>query len=401
MTSVIVLGGGASAISMLRAARRLGLHTICVDAKEDAPGAREADELLRAGTNQVRRIVAVLGGREDLAAVFAPASDADVTNQVALARRLGLRCDVSVAAARASVDRGFFRGLCDLLRLPGPRYAHGRPERVIPRLGRLRLPVTVRPNDAPGRVTRCDKRTAVPAALAVAAQSSPSRTVLVEELLTGTGYAVEAVVDGGEVALLGVGRSVPGAGAGAGQWAGFGPGWYMPAAPDELAQRLRPAVEQVCRTLRYRRGPLRVDVLLTESGQFVLREMGARPGGDGMVELLGLVNGLDTTEVHLLRALDEPAELAPTAARHAAAGTLTAPATGTLLTVRGLAELRSLPGPAEVVLAAAPGDRVQAHARLGLVLAAADDEPRLRQVLRRLYELAVPEITPTRQLQQA
>jgi hypothetical protein len=40
--SLMVLGGADGAITTLRAARRIGLHTICVDQRTDAPAVRSA-----------------------------------------------------------------------------------------------------------------------------------------------------------------------------------------------------------------------------------------------------------------------------------------------------------------------------------------------------------------------
>lgn len=72
-------------------------------------------------------------------------------------------------------------------------------------------------------------------------------------------------------------------------------------------------------------------------------EMGTRLGGNGVAELLGLVNGVDVTEASVLMAIGEPVDLAPCAARFAGSRVLTADVAGTLLGWSGVDQAAGLP----------------------------------------------------------
>ena len=63
MTPVLaVLGGADGAISTIRAAARLGVRTLCVDIRADAPAVRHADEFLNVSTRDVPRLIDALDG---------------------------------------------------------------------------------------------------------------------------------------------------------------------------------------------------------------------------------------------------------------------------------------------------------------------------------------------------
>jgi biotin carboxylase len=114
-------------------------------------------------------------------------------------------------------------------------------------------------------------------------------------------------------------------------------------------------------------------------------EWGARLGGNGVAELLGLAYGVDATEAYVRMALGERVTPVPRHAKHAAFRVLSAPVAGKLVGVDGVEAARAVPGVADLVLAASPGDAVvpytRAGAKLGYLLACADDRARVAAAL--------------------
>ena len=206
MTTIVVLGGADGSLGTLRTARELGLHTICVDMRTDAPGALAADELLNISTLHADELAGVLGPRRDVAAVISPASDVNLPTQFALANALGLPCGLSDAAVRASVDKGYFRQVCDDLGLPGPRFVQGTPAEVARTAPAVAPRLMVKPTDSSGsRGVACVSDLALlPDAIATANAFSGSGVVIVEEFLTGIDFTAEAIVVDGRVELLGI-----------------------------------------------------------------------------------------------------------------------------------------------------------------------------------------------------
>ncbi|WP_433076772.1 ATP-grasp domain-containing protein [Dactylosporangium sp. CA-052675] len=373
MTTLLVLGGADGALGTLRLARTLGVHTICADARADAPGAAVADELLNVSTLAVPALVAALRGRR-VDGVVSPASDVNLPSQYALATRLGLPCGLSEEAVRASVDKGYFRSVCDGLGLPGPRWwqgPHGQARRGLRDAG-VPWPLMVKPTDSSGSrgITRVAEPAGLGPALAEAAAFSRRDVVIVEEYLTGRHFTAEAVVVDGRIAATGVTErrlTDPPYFVTTEHW--------MPGGEqtEDLAERARPVLDELCAALGYRWGALNADLLLTPDGRLVVGEWGARTGGNGVAELLGLAYGVDATEVYVRMALGERVEVSAEPRGHAAFRVLGAPVEGKLVGVDGVEAARAVPGIADVVVAAALGDAVvpytRAGAKLGYLLA--------------------------------
>ncbi|MFI7128838.1 ATP-grasp domain-containing protein [Nonomuraea sp. NPDC050153] len=357
MSHLVILGGSDGTVSAFRAARRMGLTTICVDMRPDAPGVGEADEFLHISTRDVPAIAAALRGRAGLAGLLAPGTDINLPSLVELARMLGLPCGLTEETLRASTDKLYFRQVCERLGLPGPRYA------TDPAL-RPPLPVIVKPVDSGSSrgITICREPGEVPAAMAHAADVSPSGRVIIEELLTGEDLCAEGMLQDGRVALLGLSRRVTA------PPEVVAVGHDMAPGDGVLEKEVTRQLELVCGDLGYSDGPLNVDLFVND-GEVTLVEMGARIGGNGLGEALGLMHGVDTVEAAVRLAVGERPDLTPTRRGPASVRVLRAPAAGTLAAIEGLA---SLPESAEVVVVAKPGDQVvpytECRAKLGYVV---------------------------------
>ncbi|MGA4989387.1 ATP-grasp domain-containing protein [Nonomuraea bangladeshensis] len=369
MRRLVILGGSDGTVSAFRAARRLGLATICVDMRQDAPGVAEADEFLHVSTRDVPAVAAALRDRDGLAGLLAPGSDINLPSLVELARLLGLPCGLTDATLRASTDKLFFREVCERLGLPGPSYCAddywaGDADLAL----RPPLPVIVKPVDSGSSrgITICREPGELPAAIAYAKEVSPSGRALIEELLTGEDLCAEAMLQDGRIALLGLSRRVTA------PPAVVAVGHDMAPADDVLEKEVVRQLERVCADLGYRDGPLNVD-LFVDGGQVTLVEMGARIGGNGLGEALGLMHGVDTVEATVRLAIGERPDLTPARRVPAHVRVLRAPTEGTLVSIDGL---ESLPDGAEVVMVAKPGDHVvpytECRAKLGYVV---DREP--------------------------
>ncbi|GAA2281626.1 ATP-grasp domain-containing protein [Nonomuraea roseoviolacea subsp. roseoviolacea] len=380
MKRLVILGGSDGTISSFRAARRLGLATVCVDMRADAPGAREADEFLHISTRDVEAVTAALLGRDDVAGVLAPGTDINLPALVEVTRRLGLPCGLSDAALRVSVDKAYFREVCARLGLGGPAYVSGSAREVMREAGRLSFPAIVKPVDSGSSrgITVCADPSGLAGAVEAAAAVSPSATVIVEELVTGRDLCGEAFLQDGRVALLGLSDRV----VAAPQVVAVG--HDMAPRDETLTAEVTRQLEAVCAEVGYTDGPLNLDLFVTGDA-VVLIEMGARIGGNGMGEALGLMYGVDTVAAAVLLAIGERPELTPRWSRHASVRMLRSRSAGTLLALDGLSEALALPGVSDVVVTTRPGEPVvpytECRAKLGYVLASGDSATAVAEVL--------------------
>lgn len=395
MSTLLVLGGADGSLGTIEAARRLGIATLCVDRRSDAPAVTCADEYLSLSTLDVEAIVRAVSGRADLVGVMSPASDVNLPAQFALARRLGLPVGLSGDAVHASTDKGFFRDVCRRIGLAGPAYLQGTVTDVVTGRAALRPPLMVKPSDSSGGrgVSRCDDPSDLADACAEAARWSASGSVIVEEHVDGVDMGAEAFVIDGRIALLAVGvRELT-------EPPHFVTRETHVQAPGEQSwAEIRRCLDAVCQALGYRWGSLNADLIVRPDGRVVIVEIGARLGGNGSLELLGLSHGLDANESAVLLATGATPDLRPRASRYAAFRVLEAPAEGKLLAIEGDDAARAVPGIFQVLVAAQPGEHVapytRAGAKIGYLLAAAESRAAVVAALDRAQALLRVEVCP-------
>lgn len=381
--SVVVLGAAIGVFETYRAAQRMGLRTIAVDVRPDAPALGLADEQLIISTRDVDAVHEALLGRDDLRGVVAPASDVALDAQRRLSRRLGLPCGLSAATVRASHDKTYLRQVCDDLGLPTCRWATGVPGPPLLReTERLGLPVVVKPADAQSSrgVARCREGDDLTAAIAEAAAFSYSGRVIVEEEMLGQHLSAECIVEDSRAAFLGLSartitrapRAITTEHAMSGE------------LPGHVVDQVHDLVDALCRALDYRRGPMMLDLVLGADDTVRIVEIGARVGGDPLGELVRLTHGVHTVENAVRAAVGLPFDLGRRRRPSAAVGRIILPdAVGTVAGVRGAGPAAMLPGVERVRIGAQQGDRVEGGAcladQLGYVLTTAPTVCEARQ----------------------
>lgn len=388
-----VLGGADGSLPTLQAARRLGIATVCLDMRGDAPGALVADEFCNVSTTDLPAVVAALRAIDGLTGVLSPASDVNLPAQFTAATALGLPSGLSEQAVRASVDKGYFRDVCDQLGCPSLGYVQGSAEYVVDGIDRLGETVMIKPADSSGsrgvaavpnparRPEREQHVAALEAAVAEALRYSLSNVVIAEEFVAGIPLTAEALIDDRQVVAIGISERelTPDP--------HFVTVAHLMSAPDALSDRIGALLEQICAALDYSWGAIDLDVILTPDGTLVPIELGARLGGNGLGELMTLSTGVDTTELAVAMATGERPSVRPRPAGAAAMRVLQAPGEGKLVRIDGVREALRAPEVVDVMLAVRPGEQVypytRAGAKLGYVLSKADDAADARRACSR------------------
>lgn len=371
--TLVILGGADGALTTIAAAHRLGLRTMCVDMREEAPGARAAEEFLHLSTRDVPAIVTALADRPDIVGIMSPASDVNIPHQRAVALALGLPCAITDEAERVSTDKAYFHEVSARLGIRTPAHASGTAADVIEAAATLTWPLVVKPVDLSGGrgVVLCTDLAELRAAAEAAEEWSPTSRVIVEEFVSGRDCGAELFVVDGRVALAGVSERIIGAPP---SLVTVG---HSMSPDDPAAPRLAELVTALTEAIGYRDGPVNVDFIQEDAGGLVLIEMGTRSGGNGIGELVGMIHGVDSTELAVRAAVGEPVhrDQWPEPRRHAAARSFFADRTGTLSALQGLDALEEDPSVVDVIVTARPGDRVepanQCRSKAGFMLLSA------------------------------
>lgn len=368
--SLVILGAADGSVTTYQRARELGYRTIAVDNRPEAPAVAFADEYVQVSVRAPERIAAALlehEERDQLAGVLCPASDVGLPAQAWLARHWRLPHQLPEAALRASVDKAYFRQLCERLGLPGYRSVAGRPgTRLRAAAGRLRFPVLVKPVDASGSrgVVLCTGPDELRTAFGTAAGFSASGRIVVEEFVAGEHLTVEVLVAGGRVAFHAVTERT------------LTPPPLFVTVSHLLPARLTPEtdaalvamVEAVCADLGYRDGSLTLDAVLGDGGELMLIEMGARMGGNGLAELIETCYGVDIIGASIAFAVGEPVVVTPTVPRPTMTHILTADSEGLLAGVDGVAEVMAIPEVVDLQLFVEVGAPVRTYQQAGYKL---------------------------------
>ena len=373
VAAVLLVGGRHPAAA--RAARRAGLRVHYLGARDEAPSwlEGEADAVTLLDTLDVESVTAAAGDIHvtqpfDVAISM---SDACVEAVAVVNERLGLIAN-SPRTARTVNDKALMR---EVLRDSGvasvaaARVTTGEQAKQFP--AEAGYPFILKPVDGSGSrgVTLVPDAESLADAVAHTVGSA-SGTWIAEEYLRGPEFSVETFSAGGEHHLLAVTEKFKGANF-------VEVGHLVPARiASETVRALADEAVACLDAVGLLEGPAHTELILTDKGPRVV-ETHARPGGDGIVELVRLATGLDAQQLTFDWLAGRPLDL--DVARHeirAAATWFLTPHPGTVADVGGLREALTEEGVTEAYLAVAPGDVIgelrSSSDRAGAVIAAAD-----------------------------
>ncbi|MDO4899145.1 ATP-grasp domain-containing protein [Actinomyces sp.] len=370
---VLILGGSPLQVPMIRAARRLGMRTLVVDADPNVPGAALADEFATVSTTDVEGLLALTRDRE-LAGVTSVGTDRPVRAIAAVAQAHGLPA-VSPETAAACTDKALMLEAVARAGVPHPRFALAADlEELRAAVARVGLPCIVKPLDSSGSrgVIQVNTEADLPRALDYALAPSQEAAVIVEELLVGREISCEVLcVDGVYHILATTDKDTTGS-----------PhfietGHTQPADLDtDTLAAAHALVARCLAAVDMHFGPAHVEMMLTENGPALI-EFGSRMAGDFVSShVVPGSTGIDFISLVLRQACGERIEVPPSSGQAAAIRFLTAPQ-GVLRAFHGLDRARSVPGVNAVITLAEPGETIsRLHSstdRLGVVVASGPD----------------------------
>ncbi|HEU5271770.1 MAG TPA: ATP-grasp domain-containing protein [Jatrophihabitans sp.] len=278
-----------------------------------------------------------------------------------LGRRLGVPCHVDAELSRLVLDKSRTR---DVLAAAGVESCRHRvvkePAALAEAADEIGYPCIVKPVDSAGSigVARIDSPADVAAAGLRAGQTD--RELIVEEFLAGAEFSVEAISAGRRHHILAITRKFKKNGTFVEQ------GHLVPAdLPEDDRRSIEQYVVRVLDALGFHDCPSHTEVILTDAGPRLV-ETHNRLGGDQIVDLVGLVTGVDLYDLVARQSLGEDIAAllsaqsgaeAFHAERHAAVwfADPDVPVDLHLTEIAGLDAARALPGVVEVQTTVSPG----------------------------------------------
>lgn len=361
--TLLIISGGIEAADAARRAKAMGLHVVVSDRDTQAPGFAFADS----------RLIADVYGPEETAAaaarysrkvrkidgVLCVAADAPVTAAM-VAQRLrlpGLPLHVAELACDKLAMKRCFRSAGVAV----PWFSEVKTPQELHRIAIERgRDLVIKPVDSRGSrgVQRIAEVPDLNRAFALARAHSPTERVMVEQYLPGPQVSTESIVTGGRCYTPGfsdrnyeyLDRYAP---------FFVENGGDLPSRlPPETQEKVRDLVARAAGAMGITDGTVKGDIVVHDGAPYVIELAARLSGGFFCTREIPLNTGVDFVGAAIRLALGEPVDEAglvprqqtPVIQRYAF------PRPGTVLRVTGAEAAAALPGIAEVVVTARPGD---------------------------------------------
>lgn len=278
MKKVLVIGAGFLQSYVIKRAKEIGLYVLAVDGNPNAMGFQFADEF--AAVNIIDEKACLEYAKEHkVDGVLTAATDYGVLSAAYVAQELGLPGIKYSSAQRIKNKYQVRKCLYDAKADDtGLAYEISLVEDIENIKNSVQYPVMVKPCDGSGSrgAARVDSEKDFYSACVDALNESLSHKVTVEPFIVGKEYGVESFVENGNIHIMAVMQKDM-----------TEPPYYaelghaIPSGlPVELENKVRNCVEKALRALEVNHGSVNMDLLITESGNVHIVDVGARMGGN-------------------------------------------------------------------------------------------------------------------------
>lgn len=372
MKKVLIIGASILQLPAIRKAKELGYYVGVADYNPNAIGIQYADEYFNVSTIDVDGVVRVAEEfRPD--GIMTLATDMPMRAVAAACQKLGL-CGISLETALKATDKGEMIKAFEACGVEHPWYY------IVPTLDDLKniidkiiYPCIMKPTDNAGSrgVVLCHDRTELEAEYEYSHNESRGGAVIIEEYLQGPEFSVEVMVINGEPNVLQITDKLT---TGTPHFVEMG--HTQPTRQnDENANKIRDLACRAVKAVGINVGPAHVEMILTKDGPKMV-ELGARMGGDCITtHLVPLSTGIDMVGCTIQLACGEDIDIKPKFNKGSAIRYFDAH-NGTIKTIKGVDEARTLPGIQEISIVHQVGDTIgeigSSTDRIGFVISQAD-----------------------------
>jgi biotin carboxylase len=361
--TLLIVSGGIEAADAVKHAREMGLHVVVSDIDPDAPGFAFAHD----------RLIADVYGPEETAeaaehyhrtkrkidGVLCVAADAPVTAAL-VAERLGLP-GISVETAKLACDKLAMKRRFAEHGVPVPWFAPvASPSELEALVAERGRDLVIKPVDSRGSrgVQRLARTVDLAQSFALAERHSPTKRVMVEAYLDGPQVSTESIVIGGHCHTPGFAdrnyefleKHAP---------FFIENGGDLPSRlPSETQQSVKDVVASAAAALGVTDGTVKGDIVVHRNEPYVIELAARLSGGFFCTREIPLNTGVDFIGCAIRIALGErvpAAELEP-CRQQTVIQRYAFPKPGRVIEVRGADAAKRLPGIADVIVTAKPGD---------------------------------------------
>ncbi len=308
MKKILIVGAGFLQDFVIRRAKKLGYYTIAIDGNPEAVGLKHADK--GAVINIVDAESSLrFAKKENIDGVLTVATDFGVLSTSYIADKMGLAGLNYESAKRIKNKYSVRRKLIDA-NVDDTHEAFEVDSKTNLEELTIHYPVMVKPCDGSGsRATiRVDNFENLKNACNLAISSSLVHKAIVESFIFGEEYGAESIVINGEVHVLAIMKKRMTA-----------PPYYAEIGhqipnelPIEVERKAKTCVEKAIKALEINHGAVNMDLIINESGDIHIVDVGARMGGNLIgSHIVPYGTGIDYIRALISSSLGEHVDLTP------------------------------------------------------------------------------------------
>ena len=278
MKKILIIGAGFLQDFVIKKARQMGYYTLAVDADPSAIGLSHADK--SAVINIVdEKACLQFAQEEQIDGVLTAATDYGVLTAAYIAEHMGLP-GLNYESAKLIKNKYLVRKKLFENHVDDTEQSYQvTADTDITELAHLlTYPVMVKPCDGSGSrgASRVDHPNELPNACKHAMDGSITHKAEIESFINGIEYGAESLVVNGETHVLAIMK----------KWMTAPPyyaelGHAIPCGlPDEIEERAKEIVRKAIFALGINHGSVNMDLLITETGNIHIIDIGARMGGN-------------------------------------------------------------------------------------------------------------------------
>ncbi|MCI8991549.1 MAG: ATP-grasp domain-containing protein [Eubacterium sp.] len=305
MKTLMSLGGNYFQMTVVKAAKRLGVHVIDVDYLENNPAHKYADEYYNISTLD-REAVLNLAREKQIDGIISYASDVSASTAAYVAEKLSLPGNPwDTVDIMSHKDR--FRPFLKEKGFRVPEFQIVETEEDVTRFfEQIQGEILLKPVHASGSkgVSKISCRDQIPEAFQDAKKYSQGLCLIAEQFIQRKNYQIagDAFVSDGKIVFWGIANEhfnnncnplVP-------------IGESFPAKlSEEMRNKARVEVQRALHELGYKNGAVNLDFMFDENGDVWIIELGPRNGGNLITDAIKEACGTDLAEYTVKAALGE------------------------------------------------------------------------------------------------
>ena len=306
MKKILMLGGTRQQIPVIRRAKEMGFYVITCDYLPDNPGHRFADEYYNVSTTD-KEAVLELAEKIQIDGIVAYASDPAAPTASYVAEKLGLSGN-PYESVNLLTQKDLFRKFLAQHGFNTPKAeGYNTYEEAYQEIDSFKFPVMVKPVDASGSkgVVKIYDKSELKEAVAEAVSYSRRKRFVVEEFIQKKGYQISG--DGfsvdGKLVFTSYGNELY-SGKGTREYVALGEFWPSLLTQEEK-DKVDSELQRLITALGMKTSAYNIEVIIDESDDVYILELGPRNGGSYIPQLIQYATGVDLVSYTIMAAASE------------------------------------------------------------------------------------------------